>query len=177
MKPFMYALFPKLGFNQHTARKIIYGSVKYGGFQLAHLILEQGYLAIKYFLGHVQEVSVMGDQIIISLSKAQLVSGSSHPLLFEVESNGSCVSSTWLSNIRTFLKCCKANITVPEAWLPTRQRMNDLILIDIFESMKPSTGTLEQLNAVKLFLWALTLADLANRAGTHIEHWALSGTR
>eukprot|EP00957_Ditylum_brightwellii_P156734 11929710-Ditylum_brightwellii.AAC.2 len=49
--------------------------------------------------------------------------------------------------------------------------------MDIFKSMKPSTGTLEQLNAVRLFLQALTLADLANDTGTHIEPWALSGTR
>eukprot|EP00957_Ditylum_brightwellii_P142685 10871765-Ditylum_brightwellii.AAC.1 len=49
--------------------------------------------------------------------------------------------------------------------------------MDIFESMKPPTGTLEQLSAIRLFLQALTLADLANNTGTHIEPWVLSGTR
>eukprot|EP00957_Ditylum_brightwellii_P015488 1165915-Ditylum_brightwellii.AAC.1 len=83
MKPFVHAILPKLGFNRHIVRKIIYGSTKYGGFQLAHLYLEQGYLAIKQFLGHVQEETLMGDQIIIALSKAHLISGSSHPLLEE----------------------------------------------------------------------------------------------
>eukprot|EP00957_Ditylum_brightwellii_P002783 213823-Ditylum_brightwellii.AAC.1 len=81
----------------------------------------------------------MGDKIIISLSKAQLVSGSGHPLLFEVESNRSYVPATWLSNIMTFLKCCKENITFPGVWCPTCQYMTDMIFIDIFESMKPST--------------------------------------
>eukprot|EP00957_Ditylum_brightwellii_P036295 2748627-Ditylum_brightwellii.AAC.2 len=94
-----------------------------------------------------------------------------------MESNRSYVPDTWLSNIRTFLKCCKANITVPGAWCPTCQHINDVVLMDIFESMKPSTGTLEQLNAVRLFLQELTLADLANDTGTHIEPWDLSGTR
>eukprot|EP00957_Ditylum_brightwellii_P020763 1565339-Ditylum_brightwellii.AAC.1 len=84
MKPFVYAILPKLGFNQHTVRKIIFGSTKYGGFQLAHSYLEQGYLAIKHFIGHVQEEPLTGDQIIIALSKAQLISGSGHPLLEEV---------------------------------------------------------------------------------------------
>jgi hypothetical protein len=32
MKPFVHAILPKLGFNRHTARTIIYGSTKYGGF-------------------------------------------------------------------------------------------------------------------------------------------------
>eukprot|EP00957_Ditylum_brightwellii_P190126 14473293-Ditylum_brightwellii.AAC.1 len=58
IKHSVHALLPKLGYNQHTTRNIIYSSVKYGGFQLAHLHLEQGYLAIKHFLGHVQEASV-----------------------------------------------------------------------------------------------------------------------
>eukprot|EP00957_Ditylum_brightwellii_P180925 13784102-Ditylum_brightwellii.AAC.1 len=106
---------------------------------MAHLHLEQGYLVIKNFLGHVQKASVTGDQIIISLSKAQLDSGSGHPVLFEVESNRFFAPVTWISNIRTFLKCCKANITVPGTWCPTCQHMNDVILMDIFESMKPST--------------------------------------
>eukprot|EP00957_Ditylum_brightwellii_P157117 11958162-Ditylum_brightwellii.AAC.1 len=104
MKPFVHAIFPKLGFNWHTVRKIIYGSIKYGGFQLAHLYLEQGYLAIKHFIGHVREETLTGDQIIITLSKAQLISGSGHPLLEEVESDRSYVPANWLSNIRTFLR-------------------------------------------------------------------------
>eukprot|EP00957_Ditylum_brightwellii_P034877 2643100-Ditylum_brightwellii.AAC.1 len=83
MKPFVHAILPKLGFNRHMARAIIYGSTKYGGFQLAHLYLEQGYLVIKHFVGHVQEETLTGDQIIVALSKAQLISGSGHPLLEE----------------------------------------------------------------------------------------------
>eukprot|EP00957_Ditylum_brightwellii_P066493 5048168-Ditylum_brightwellii.AAC.1 len=41
MKPFVYAILPKMGFNQHTAREIIYGPTHFGRFQLAHLYNEQ----------------------------------------------------------------------------------------------------------------------------------------
>eukprot|EP00957_Ditylum_brightwellii_P187117 14251794-Ditylum_brightwellii.AAC.1 len=95
MKPFVHALLPKLGFNWNAARKIIYGSNKFGGFQLEHLHLEQGYLSIKHFLGYVCEETLTGDQLIISLSKAQLVSGSGHPLLFEVEQDRSYAPANW----------------------------------------------------------------------------------
>eukprot|EP00957_Ditylum_brightwellii_P018620 1398812-Ditylum_brightwellii.AAC.1 len=81
MKPFVRAILPKLGFNWHTVRKIIFGSTRYRGFQLSHSYLEQGYLAMKRFIGHVQEETLTGDQIIIALSKAQLISGSGRPLL------------------------------------------------------------------------------------------------
>eukprot|EP00957_Ditylum_brightwellii_P164818 12548452-Ditylum_brightwellii.AAC.1 len=52
MKPFVHAILPKMGFNRNTTHTIIYGSRKYGGFQLANLYIEQGYLAIKHLLGH-----------------------------------------------------------------------------------------------------------------------------
>eukprot|EP00957_Ditylum_brightwellii_P183626 13986548-Ditylum_brightwellii.AAC.1 len=73
MKPFVHTILSKLDFNHNTAQTIIYGSKKYGGFQLACLYLEQGYLAIKDLLGHLREETVMGNQIMIALSYTQLV--------------------------------------------------------------------------------------------------------
>eukprot|EP00957_Ditylum_brightwellii_P193192 14710391-Ditylum_brightwellii.AAC.1 len=81
MKPFVHTILPKLGFNRHTAWTVIFGTVRYHGFQLAHLFLEQEYLSIKHFIGHVQEEMLTSDQIIIALSKAQLISGCGYPLL------------------------------------------------------------------------------------------------
>eukprot|EP00957_Ditylum_brightwellii_P189269 14405923-Ditylum_brightwellii.AAC.1 len=123
MKPFVRAILAKLGFNCNTTRKIIFGSIKYGSFQLTYLHLEQGHLAIKHFLGHVREETMTGDQIIISQSKAQLISGSSYLLLQDVGSNRSYVLANWLCNIRTFLEHFKAFITVPGAWCPKKQRV------------------------------------------------------
>jgi hypothetical protein len=176
MKPFVHAILPKLGFNRHTARTIIFGSTRYGGFQLAHLYLEQGYLAIKHFLGHVREETLTGDQIVIALSKVQLVAGSGNHYLEEVKSDRSYVPASWLGNIRTFLRCSKASIIVPGAWKPATQRDFDSILMDVFESLKPSSCTLEKLNAVRLFLRVITLADITDESGRSIEAWALSGS-
>eukprot|EP00957_Ditylum_brightwellii_P177339 13508468-Ditylum_brightwellii.AAC.1 len=121
MKLFIYAILPTLGFNRHTARTVIFGSARYRTFQLAHLFLEQGYLAIKHFIGHVRKETLTGDQIIIALSKVQLISGSGHPLFEEVGTDRSSVPANWLSNIWTFLRCCKASITAPRAWQPKTQ--------------------------------------------------------
>eukprot|EP00957_Ditylum_brightwellii_P066826 5071299-Ditylum_brightwellii.AAC.1 len=66
-----------MGFNRHRPRVVIYDIHKLGGFQLAHLYLEQGTLAIRHFLGHVREMSLVGEQIMINLSQCQLVGGKS----------------------------------------------------------------------------------------------------
>eukprot|EP00957_Ditylum_brightwellii_P061246 4648155-Ditylum_brightwellii.AAC.1 len=83
MKPVVHAILPKLGFNRHTAHKIIYGSHQYGGFQMAHLYNEQGVLALKHVIGHLREETITGNQIMIALSYAQSVAGCSLPYLQE----------------------------------------------------------------------------------------------
>jgi hypothetical protein len=40
-----------------------------------------------------------------------------------------------------------------------------------------SRDTMEKLNAVCLYLGALTLADICNENGTHIKTWALTGSK
>eukprot|EP00957_Ditylum_brightwellii_P020292 1531369-Ditylum_brightwellii.AAC.1 len=47
--------------------------------------------------------------------------------------------------------------------------------MDVFCSLKPSTLTLERLNAVRLYLSALTLSDIVTDNGTFIMDWALTG--
>eukprot|EP00957_Ditylum_brightwellii_P022479 1696231-Ditylum_brightwellii.AAC.1 len=48
--------------------------------------------------------------------------------------------------------------------------------MDVFESFKPSSCTLDKLNAIRLYLRVLTLADIMDKSGQNIEAWALSGT-
>eukprot|EP00957_Ditylum_brightwellii_P137375 10473398-Ditylum_brightwellii.AAC.1 len=96
--------------------------IRYCGFQLAHLFLKQGYLSIKHFIGRAHKETLTGNQIVSALSKTQLISGSGHLPLEEVGSDKSYVPANWLSNIRTFLRCCKVSIIVSGAWLLTTQQ-------------------------------------------------------
>eukprot|EP00957_Ditylum_brightwellii_P090518 6892928-Ditylum_brightwellii.AAC.1 len=47
--------------------------------------------------------------------------------------------------------------------------------MDVFGSLKPSTLALERLNAVRLYLGALTLSDIVTDNGKSIMDWALTG--
>eukprot|EP00957_Ditylum_brightwellii_P075609 5746498-Ditylum_brightwellii.AAC.1 len=85
------------------------------------------------------------------------------------------VPASWLGHIRSFLRLCKGKITIPHAWLPAPQREHDQILMDVFCSLKLSTLTLEWLNTVRLYLGALTLADIVTDNGKSIMDWALTG--
>eukprot|EP00957_Ditylum_brightwellii_P130148 9927750-Ditylum_brightwellii.AAC.1 len=56
------------------------------------------------------------------------------------------------------------------------QIMNDKILMDIFADSKPSNDTMVKLNAVRLCLGILTLANILNDEVTNIFPWALTGS-
>eukprot|EP00957_Ditylum_brightwellii_P184746 14070992-Ditylum_brightwellii.AAC.1 len=47
--------------------------------------------------------------------------------------------------------------------------------MDVFEQQTPSLDTLVKLNAVRLYLGVLTLADITNNEGMHIFPWTLTG--
>eukprot|EP00957_Ditylum_brightwellii_P107229 8182090-Ditylum_brightwellii.AAC.1 len=47
--------------------------------------------------------------------------------------------------------------------------------MDVFEYLRLPAMQLERLNAVQLYLGALTLADITTDDGTHIMNWALTG--
>eukprot|EP00957_Ditylum_brightwellii_P197865 15073317-Ditylum_brightwellii.AAC.1 len=72
MKLFVHAILPKLWFNRNLPREIVYGSMKYSGFHLLHLYLEQGYLVLKILIGHIQEETIVGLQLMIALSFIQV---------------------------------------------------------------------------------------------------------
>eukprot|EP00957_Ditylum_brightwellii_P059938 4550744-Ditylum_brightwellii.AAC.1 len=111
----------------------------------------------------------------ITLNYTQLVAGSGLPYLSEVMSDRSYVPASWLSSIRTLLRLCKGTVIIPNAWLPKPQCNCDQIIMDVFEHLCLPAMQLERLNAVQLYLGALTLADITTNDGTHIIDWALTG--
>eukprot|EP00957_Ditylum_brightwellii_P100706 7674472-Ditylum_brightwellii.AAC.1 len=160
MSPFLNAILPKLGINHHFPRVVLHGTKKYGGLQMAHFFIEQGYLSIKYFLGHVQEESLTGQHFMVLLSQAQLASGSKHPYLYEEESNKEYVSHSWLSGIWQYLQYINATIEVHHAWVTKLQREDDVMLMDAFKTAKLEIATLDHLNQLRLYLGVTTLADI-----------------
>eukprot|EP00957_Ditylum_brightwellii_P052673 3993197-Ditylum_brightwellii.AAC.1 len=112
----------------------------------------------------------------VLLSQAQLVSGSKHPYLYEVDSNKEYIPHSWLSGIRQYLRHINATIEVHHAWIPKRQRENDVILMDTFKTTKPGTATLDHLNQIRLYLGVTMLADIRDDNGKVILRGALNGT-
>eukprot|EP00957_Ditylum_brightwellii_P004406 334584-Ditylum_brightwellii.AAC.1 len=63
-------------------------------------------------------MSIMGIQILESLSKAQDISGSEFQYLEKVSGNRTYVPPCWLCTIRDFLQKYNDKILIPQAWTP-----------------------------------------------------------
>eukprot|EP00957_Ditylum_brightwellii_P066837 5072150-Ditylum_brightwellii.AAC.1 len=143
MSPFLNAILPKLGLNRHFPRVVIHGVTRYWDFQMAHFYIEQGYLSIKFLLSHIIEELLTSQHFMILLSQVQLVSESAWPFLTEVESNKKYAPHLWLSGMRRFFFDTLATIQAHQAWLPNLQQENKLMLMDVFETAKLDTATLD----------------------------------
>eukprot|EP00957_Ditylum_brightwellii_P000330 25671-Ditylum_brightwellii.AAC.1 len=143
---------------------------------MAHFYIEQGYLSIKHFLGHLQEESLTGQHFMVLLSQAQLISGSARPYLNKVNSNKEYVPTLWLGRIWKYLCYTNASLEVHHAWVPTLQQENDVLLMDMFETTKLGTATLDHLCQVWLYLGTTTLADLCDDDGRLILCGMLTGS-
>eukprot|EP00957_Ditylum_brightwellii_P067296 5107560-Ditylum_brightwellii.AAC.1 len=98
----------------------------------------------------------------VLVSQIQLVSESVHLYLENIAANRDYVPQSWIGGIRRFLYYAKGIILIHKAWKPTVQRVENVILMDVFENDKPGTATLDHLNRVRLFLGATSLADSCN---------------
>eukprot|EP00957_Ditylum_brightwellii_P160344 12206056-Ditylum_brightwellii.AAC.1 len=142
---------------------------------MAHFYVEQGFLSIKYLIGHIREGSLTGNHLLVLVSQAQLVSGSSFPYLEEVERNRGYVPDTWLSGICRYLCYSESKIILANTRKTYLQREHDVMLMDLFEEDKPSTTMLDHLNRVHLYLSATMLTDLFDDGGDFLYSWALTG--
>eukprot|EP00957_Ditylum_brightwellii_P074458 5657436-Ditylum_brightwellii.AAC.1 len=64
-------------------------------------------------------------------------------------------------------------MSIQNTWLPAW--IYNKIIMDMFGTLQLLALTLTRLNAVQLYLGALTLADIVSDEGYYIMDWALTG--
>jgi hypothetical protein len=84
----------------------------------------------------------------------------------------------WFQSMSMFLHTIKGSIIVKDLWITQPVRESDSILMDDFRNaIKLSEWEWAKVNSVRLWLRSLTVADITNPPGRHIEAWARVGNR
>lgn len=174
-KPIVNYILPRMGYNRHFPRAVVYGSPNFGGLNFKHLFIEQGLQHVLQFIRQYRSNNSIGQLLQISLRWFRLVAGVSYCPLQKPEYNTAYVEHPWFNTLMTFLRNSHASIETndePKVFC----RTDDSCLIEDFLLLDPTISELRTLNKCRLFLRATTLSDIVNSNGTHILERCWLGT-
>jgi hypothetical protein len=161
------AFLPKMGFCRTTARAIIFGSKKFGGFGLTRLRDFQGVNQISLFLQHIRLYDSIGVMYHIGYCWYQLYCGTSFAALSNPSFDLPHQPAGWFTRLRIFLAAANLSIDLPPALLriPTPLRRGDSNLMEAFCGLNWTPRKLELLNYCRLFLQVEFLSELCSAEG------------
>ncbi len=154
------------GYNSKMPRAVVFGTTEYGGMSWASphciLMVEQ----LKILIGSLRLRDTVGCLLEIQLKWLQLISGISTPVL-ECTTCVPYLPPGWITALHHKLVYYNIKVKVSDAWQPELQRKGDHIIMD-FVTQKLPPWMWGPINKCRLFMQAVTLADIATFDGTHI---------
>ena len=166
-KPIIHYILPKLGYNRHFPRAVVFGSPQFGGLNFKSLYIEQGTQHIMLLLKHYRYNNSIGQLLRISIRWLWLIAGFSFCPLRRPQKTYHHITDRWFRTTIHFLYECKASLELDER-PNVLSRENDSCLMEDFLLFAPTKTTLLRLNRCRLFLRVTTLSDLTSIDGKHI---------
>jgi hypothetical protein len=167
---FVHRCLPKMGFNRHMPRIVIFGPKKYGGMNYFDLKLQQLHKHLTTTKGHMRRGDQVGNAIKANINALQLISGSADNILRQDPSkytyidNRTSLEYIWKKSYEYQFRI-HYNIEIPEA-----NFNNDLAIMDV--ARKQNNLTMQQLtsiNTCRLFYKVIYLGDMATYDGLFIK--------
>jgi hypothetical protein len=162
----------KIGFNDNTAHRVVYGPSRYGGLGFRDLFVEQGIGQVEMLVRHLRANSTQGTLIRITLAWWQLVVGVSYPLLETTNMAIPHLAPNWLSSMRSFLTNMDASIHINglTKTLPTTLRENDACIMDVILALPDvSRSHLRAFNQCRIFFGVAQVSEIGSADGTSIS--------
>ena len=154
---------------RHFKYSLAMAPPRYGGLNLTHHFYTLLFLKLQKFIYHIRQKDKSGKLLSISLETTQLQLGTSTPFFSIPHSTWShLVTHTWSTHLFYILEKCYISVTYPSLWVPSPQRVNDHLLMDVFISHIRDPKTLYMLNACRIYLQVLSIADITSLDGTFL---------
>ena len=160
----------KCGFAATTHCSIFFGPRKLGGLGFKHLHTTQGIMHTMKLLQTLRTPDQLHNLLRLLLTKWQIHSGSSTPLLECPTSPCLHLEGKWLLTIHTFLASINGLIGITNYYCPQPTSAQDITLMDAFHTI-PGIGRkpMMQLSFCCLFLCVQFLSEIVTTHGTHLQ--------
>ena len=169
MSSVMPVLINAFHIQRHFSYDIAQAPPRYGGLNLQHIYYTLLHLKSQKYIYHIRQMDKTGKLLKISSEFTQLQLGSATPF-FSLPSKlwSHLVTPTWVTHLYQLLEHCSIEVTFPTFWCPQPSRLHDQNIMDIFFNITTDVTILAQLNACRLVLQVISLADITSLDGTMI---------
>jgi hypothetical protein len=169
-------ILPKCGYNRKTAREIIHGPSELCGGQFLPLYTMQGEGQIMQFLKFWPTKTGTGKLLRGAVAWLQLHTGVGFSLLDNVTTVIPHLATRWLPSLRTFLANINGTIQLNQTYVPPIQLVHDEYIMDtILWSEAFTIAQTKILNYCRLYLQVVTVLDICQANGTHVDAGYISG--
>jgi hypothetical protein len=174
-KPLINIILPKIGYNRHTPRALVYASKKYGGLAIPNLYTEQGIAQVKYIIGAMRNKCETTDLIRALMETYNITTGTleqpfqNHNIVRYIDSN-------WINSIISFLLTINGKIIIYDYKGIQKLRTNDEAIMEAATKSFCTTDQLKAINNCRIYLQVVTFAEITNVEGTHILTEAMQGS-
>ena len=168
----------KCEFARTMATEILYGPASLGGASFRECYIEQGIGQPQLFLRHWRNPDTQAGKLArIAVYWIQLHCGTGTSFLKDVETEIPHTPSKWYSSLREFLAHSHLRLRLDEdGVLPTQREHDEYIMDKVLASGKfKEKSDIRTINNCRLYLQAVTIADLAKPEGTHPDTDLLQG--
>ena len=170
-----------LHLNRSFPDALFYGAKRYGGLGIVSLSAQQLISKLNLFLRHVRLQDNVGRQIGVSMDYTQLELGLGvHFLQLDYAVYAHLLTSTWLTHLWQFLSLSGLELrcaTTESVWTPLLQRANDSFLMEHILATGLSLDDQRILNEWRIYLRAVSIADLTSSHGTYVTSDVYHGWR
>jgi hypothetical protein len=177
LAPILQGGLPTSGIVRTLPHTLVYGTTRYQGLGLPSLYTEQGISHITKLLQHGAKDNITGQLLRSSLEALQLELGTSaFPLELQHSSMGFLATPCWIVNSWKFMSNLDIKMTSPSNPQLPVLRERDQLLMDILTTpLTLSRDVLLRLNVCRIYLQAVSLADIVTADGARITSRAWHG--
>jgi hypothetical protein len=167
----------KMGYKRTTAKAILYGPWQYGGVDLHRLYDKQGIDSLQQFLKHYRtRTTPIGNTTEIALAWAQYIAGTSTSIFADTKTPLPHLPAFLLGAIRQYLGTIDAQIELEKTHVAPIQRESDTHIMDwVVNYSNFGPADIKAVNYCRLYFNVVTVSDITNAQGTHIDEHYWSG--
>ena len=166
--------FPHMHYNRNSPDAVMRGPMEQGGMEIPDMYSRQTELQTEYVIKQLRNGKTLAEDFLFTLDELQLQSGLITPL-YEFKGKLTYMDDGLIISLKNRLDEIDATIWIEEARTPAIQREGDQSIMEAFIQRGIKSTILRQLNAVRIYLRVITLADLVVENGEYIGNTTLGG--